>query len=214
MNRTSSFLKTIVLNQVPRRTKAYTGPLKGSMNDLPQPSGSWKIYNEAKQRKYNAHLFGGIAFLIVTIAFGQATGCFFLNSTPKLPADKINYSNKDDDKDTVVSDSCWEPQHRTDSRKWLIRDGSYKLPREDASETRITYQVPQPDDRKYQGIRRIRHRDKMVEKITNDLIEEEKAAPPVEAYCTEYDANFHYPNYDPNKEKERSTDVSIAFYFT
>jgi len=93
MNRASTLLRTALVQQVPRRSKAYLGELKGSMNDLPQPCGSFKTNYDAKQRKYNAQLIIGVSFLAITIGFGQAAGLFFLNGTiPDQPAGKIDYS--------------------------------------------------------------------------------------------------------------------------
>lgn len=62
------------------------------MNDLPQPSGSWKTNAEAQQRKYTAQLVVGISFFALTIGFGQAAGLFYLNPEPDMPVDKNDYS--------------------------------------------------------------------------------------------------------------------------
>lgn len=48
---------------------------------------------------------------------------------------------KDDD-DSLI-ERCWEEQYRGDSRKWLIRDGSYRKAREPfCSTTQATYNFP------------------------------------------------------------------------
>ncbi|KAF2897000.1 hypothetical protein ILUMI_09172 [Ignelater luminosus] len=93
MNRTVSLLRTNLIAHVSKRNKAYLGELKGSMNDLPQPCGSWKTNHEAKQRKYNAQLAIGIGFLVATILFGKSSGLFFFNGeVPDAPAPKNDYS--------------------------------------------------------------------------------------------------------------------------
>lgn len=46
-----------------------------------------------------------------------------------------------------------------------------------------------------------------MEEVAQEIIEENSIPPPIEEYCTEYDGNFHYPNYDPNKKKERDEEV-------
>ncbi|KAF5305444.1 hypothetical protein FQA39_LY01535 [Lamprigera yunnana] len=59
---------------------------------------------------------------------------------------------KEEDRDSVISDSCWDPQHHTESRKWLLRDTSYKKPFPLISETKSEYQCPAEDDRQYKGV--------------------------------------------------------------
>ena len=37
------------------------------MSEVPVPSGSWAAHNEAMQKRYNNHLYGGIAFSAFTL---------------------------------------------------------------------------------------------------------------------------------------------------
>ena len=92
MNRASNILRTALVGHVSKRTKAFAGVIKGSMNDLPQPCGDFKVHYAAQQRKYTGQLIGGIAFFLFTIGFGYVNGCFFMNLTPEKPADKNDYS--------------------------------------------------------------------------------------------------------------------------
>lgn len=48
--------------------------MQSTLNDLPQPQGSWKTHYDAKQKSYNMQLAFGIVFLAGTIIFGQQTG--------------------------------------------------------------------------------------------------------------------------------------------
>jgi len=38
-----------------------------TMSEVPVPSGSWAAHNEAMQKRYNNHLYGGIAFSAFTL---------------------------------------------------------------------------------------------------------------------------------------------------
>lgn len=58
---------------------------------------------------------------------------------------------KDDDS---LIERCWEEQYRGDSRKWLIRDGSYKNPRDPLCSTmQATYNFPldEKDEKEFKG---------------------------------------------------------------
>merc|ERR1712191_40772 len=54
-----------------------------TLNEMPQPSGSWQQFNDARQKRYNIHLGGGIVFLTFTMGVGIATGYFNLEMGPK-----------------------------------------------------------------------------------------------------------------------------------
>lgn len=53
---------------------------------------------------------------------------------------------KDEDKDSVVSDRCWEEIYKGDSRKWLLRDGSTKKSENVVSTMKDTYLYPHHED--------------------------------------------------------------------
>ncbi|KAK4881646.1 hypothetical protein RN001_004965 [Aquatica leii] len=111
------------------------------------------------------------------------------------------------DKESDIFDNCWDPKHRTDSRKGLIRDAYYKQPRVLASEMRSNYTFPENQERFFVGIRRGKNMDKFAEEIGNKMIKERNLPATIEEYCTEYDSNFLYTNFDPNKKPERNTEL-------
>ncbi|XP_047103697.1 uncharacterized protein LOC124722600 [Schistocerca piceifrons] len=53
-----------------------------SMDDLPVPQGSWQANYEEKQRRYNTHLFGGIAFAAFSLLVAKNSGLFYMNWAP------------------------------------------------------------------------------------------------------------------------------------
>lgn len=60
--------------------------------------------------------------------------------------------NNNDDKDSVISDRCWEEKYRGDSRKWLTRDSSTKKSRGMiCSAMKESFMVPEIDDRAFKG---------------------------------------------------------------
>ncbi|KAF2886045.1 hypothetical protein ILUMI_20128 [Ignelater luminosus] len=58
------------------------------------------------------------------------------------------------------------------------------------------------------GIRRQILEQKLLEEVAQEIIAENSVPAPIEEYCTEYDGNYNYPGYDPNKKRERNTEVS------
>lgn len=89
-----SCINNYFLILVIRRNAGYDhhAPVQSTYNDLPQPQGSWKTHYDANQRKYNAHLVFGIAFLAGTIVVGKSAG--FLNTyddIPEVPAKIDSY---------------------------------------------------------------------------------------------------------------------------
>ncbi|KAB0800664.1 hypothetical protein PPYR_06403 [Photinus pyralis] len=117
----------------------------------------------------------------------------------------------EEDKDSVVSDRCWEEKHKGDSRKWLIRDGSRRNSSGQASVMRADYIFPESDERYFIGKRRAMIKQKLFEEVAYEIIDESKVPPPVEEYCTEYDTQFHYPQYDSNKKVERNTELFLKY---
>lgn len=53
-----------------------------SMDELPVPQGSFKEYNQKRQRRYNKQLYGGIIFFIVTVLIAKDGGIIFWNAGP------------------------------------------------------------------------------------------------------------------------------------
>lgn len=67
-------------------------PVQSTLNDLPQPQGSWKTNYDAKQKSYNMQLAFGIGFLIASIVFGQQTGLLkSYDDYPEKPATIDSY---------------------------------------------------------------------------------------------------------------------------
>ncbi|KAF5275831.1 hypothetical protein FQR65_LT04069 [Abscondita terminalis] len=112
----------------------------------------------------------------------------------------MDCKKKEEDAESVVSDSCWEPRHHSESRKWLIRDAAYKLPRDDNTETKSKFVTQQSKERHFLGARRSRIIDKYTKEIAEQLIKEQNPPIVVEDYCTEYDSNYLLANFDPNKK--------------
>lgn len=107
---------------------------------------------------------------------------------PKYGCDE-NTITKDDD--SIVSEKCWQENHRGDSRKWLMRDGSTKTSNAGLMSTmKATYPYPVQEERECVGKRRAIILKELYEEATEEIIRERNAPPPVEKYCTEYDGNY------------------------
>ncbi len=52
------------------------------MNDHPIPHGNFFELEAARNRKYNALLYGGIAFFIATVILAKESGLVHLNYSP------------------------------------------------------------------------------------------------------------------------------------
>ena len=49
----------------PQSVKSTIKP--ASLNEMPQPTESWEQFDAARQKKYNTHLVGGLAFFAFTL---------------------------------------------------------------------------------------------------------------------------------------------------
>ncbi|XP_044756881.1 uncharacterized protein LOC123315297 [Coccinella septempunctata] len=117
----------------------------------------------------------------------------------KLDEDFGCREQKDDD--SVISERCWQENHRGDSRKWLMRDGQKKIPPHRIYSTmRASYSPPEEDVHQYVGKRRALFIKECYEKSYEEAIQDRKKPPPVEEYCTEYDGNYHSPGFEPVPE--------------
>nr|CAH7722124.1 unnamed protein product [Callosobruchus chinensis] len=88
---------------------------------------------------------------------------------------------------------CWVGKSKNDSRKWLIRDASFTLPKEPpASTTRATYLYPRVRDESENSIgqRTKEMLQRFEEEAIQEIIEEKNVDCTVD-YCTEYDGNFN-----------------------
>ncbi|KAF2368906.1 Deltamethrin resistance protein prag01 [Trinorchestia longiramus] len=69
-------VRTVVRSVGGRRNMSYqlTNFKPPTMNDLPTPSGSWKIAHAQKQHKYNMWLAGSAIFCAATVMTARVTG--------------------------------------------------------------------------------------------------------------------------------------------
>lgn len=68
----------------------------------------------------------------------------------KLDEDFGCKETKDDD--SVISERCWQENHRGDSRKWLMKDGQKKIPaRRIYSTMKASYSPPEEPEFQYVG---------------------------------------------------------------
>jgi len=72
------------VNQVRHCSVAVSTIKPASLNEMPQPTESWEQFDAARQKKYNTHLVGGLAFFAFTLGVGITTGFFNLETGPKL----------------------------------------------------------------------------------------------------------------------------------
>lgn len=115
--------------------------------------------------------------------------------------DDEQYKCIDNDND---SEKCWNEKYRGDSRKWLIRDASHKLPSDPICSTmkdsyRDRYNTA---NEIYEIIGRPRALmiRQFEEEALNEFIKEYNEPPPIEEYCTEYDRSFSMPGFKPDDE--------------
>merc|ERR1712189_131093 len=71
-------------NQVRHSSYTVSTIKAASLNEMPQPSGSWQQFNEARQKRYNTHLVGGFGFFAFTLGVGIASGYFNLETGPSM----------------------------------------------------------------------------------------------------------------------------------
>ena len=64
-----TYVGRAILGQSSRNGSSYGSVAykPATMNDMPVPVGSWQNHYNANQRKYNTHLFSGIAFSLFTL---------------------------------------------------------------------------------------------------------------------------------------------------
>ncbi|XP_023935684.1 uncharacterized protein LOC112044164 [Bicyclus anynana] len=70
-----------------RRYHAGEGFKPPSMDELPVPHGSWQARYDANQRRYNAVLLAGIAFLAGSISIAKGSGLLYFNFAPPKSID-------------------------------------------------------------------------------------------------------------------------------
>ncbi|CAH2006450.1 unnamed protein product [Acanthoscelides obtectus] len=112
--------------------------------------------------------------------------------TETLDCEKAK-DEKDRDDNESLPEQCWVSTSKNDSRKWLIRDASYTLPKEPpASTTRTTYLYPQVRDETENiiGQRTKEMLRRFEEEAVQEIIKETSVDCTVD-YCTEYDGNFN-----------------------
>ncbi|VEN48667.1 unnamed protein product [Callosobruchus maculatus] len=109
-----------------------------------------------------------------------------------LECDKPNDENIEEDNESIL-EKCWVGKSKNDSRKWLIRDASFTLPKEPlASTTRAAYLYPQVQDESENSIGQ--RTKEMLQRFEEEAIQEimqEKNVDCTIDYCTEYDGNFN-----------------------
>ncbi|KAK9880230.1 hypothetical protein WA026_010104 [Henosepilachna vigintioctopunctata] len=101
------------------------------------------------------------------------------------------------DDDSIISEKFWKENHRGDSRKWLMRDGQKKIPPYRIYSTmKASYRLPVEDVHENIGKRRSLLIKECYRKAYEEVMEDRAKPPPVVEYCTEYDGNYHIPNFE------------------
>lgn len=115
--------------------------------------------------------------------------------------------NDDNESDCITDDNnsekCWKEKYKGESRKWLIRDASPKIPCEPISSTmKESYRHIRPQEKITEIIGRKRELllKQFEQEAINEVIEECNKPPIVEKYCTEYDTSFSMPGFEPDDE--------------
>lgn len=111
--------------------------------------------------------------------------------------------NKDEDDDESIREECWVSHSKNDSRKWLIRDASYKKIKQPLCSTmRATYTYPYFQEKGTENIgdRKASLLKKFQEEAEEEVLREQNPKPEIEDYCTEYDSNFQSENFVSNEE--------------
>ncbi|XP_074040507.1 uncharacterized protein [Leptinotarsa decemlineata] len=103
---------------------------------------------------------------------------------------------KDDDS---LIEQQWFEKYKGDSRKWLIRDGSYKnVPERLCSTMKAAYTYPISEERSEIGSRKAILLKQFEEEAVAEVLQEQNAPKSVEEYCTEYDEKYNIQGFQPD----------------
>jgi len=68
--------------------------VRGTLNDLPIPQGSWQEYHSKRNQTYNIVLAGGIISVIATFILMKQTGTLYVHGPPDYKSLKIDATGK------------------------------------------------------------------------------------------------------------------------
>ncbi|GJQ88316.1 SPAG8 [Trypoxylus dichotomus] len=106
----------------------------------------------------------------------------------------VNYETASD-----TSESCFKERYSGDSRKWIIRDASYRLPKGPLMSTmKAEYGMPLKEEQRTKiGKRRALLEQTLYDEINEKIVQENQVPPPIEEYCSTYDLTFQIPGFKP-----------------